>query len=143
MKQKRCSACLPAGRPLATRRAPLCKIAKLKVGQTELWCDVSRGVARPLVPALHRRAVLDAVHSLAHPGIRASRQLVAQRFIWKGCNKDLAEWCRDCQHCQRGKITKQATAAVQPIPIPGRRFSHVHVDLEGPLPVSKEGYKYL
>jgi cleavage and polyadenylation specificity factor subunit 1 len=69
--------------------------------------------------------------------------LVAQRFVWKGCNKNVAEWCRDCQHCQRGKITKQATAAVQPIPIPGRRFSHVHVDLVGPLPVSKEGYKYL
>jgi len=68
---------------------------------------------------------------------------VAQRFVWKGCNKDVADWCRDCQHCQRGKITKQATAAVQPIPIPGRRFAHIHVDLVGPLPVSKEGYKYL
>jgi hypothetical protein len=31
------------------------KIVKLKVGQTELWCDVSRSVARPLVPALHRK----------------------------------------------------------------------------------------
>jgi cleavage and polyadenylation specificity factor subunit 1 len=125
------------------RESTTLKIVKLKVGQAELWCDVSRGVARPLVPALHRRAVFDAVHSLAHPGIRASRRLVAQRFVWKGCNKNVAEWCRDCQHCQRGKITKQATAAVQPIPIPGRRFSHVHVDLVGPLPVSKEGYKYL
>ncbi len=68
---------------------------------------------------------------------------MAQRFVWKGCNKDVADWCRDCQHCQRGKITKQATAAVQPIPIPGRHFAHIHVDLVGPLPVSKEGYKYL
>ena len=51
------------------------QIVKLKVGLAELWCDVSRGVARPLVPALHRRAVFDAVHSLAHPGIRASRRL--------------------------------------------------------------------
>ncbi len=119
------------------------KIVKLKVGQTELWCDVSRGMARLLVPALHRRAVFGAVHSLAHTGIRASRRLVAQRFVWKGCNKNVAEWCRDCQHCQRGKITKQATSAVQPIPLPERRFSHIHANLVGPLPVSKEGYKYL
>jgi transposase InsO family protein len=125
------------------RKSTTLKIAKLKVGQTELWCDVSRGVARPLVPALHRRAVFDAVHSLAHPLYTSIQALVAQRFDWKGCNKNVAEWCRDCQHCQRGKITKQATAAVQPIPIPGRCFSHVHVDLVGPLPISKEGYKYL
>jgi hypothetical protein len=72
----------------------------MKVGKSELWCDVSGGAARLLVPALHRRAVFDAVHSLSHPGIRACRRLVTQRFIWKGCNKDVAEWCRDCQHCQ-------------------------------------------
>jgi hypothetical protein len=125
------------------RESPALQVVKMKVGQSELWCDVSRGAARPLVPALHRRAVFDAVHSLAHPGIRASRQLVTQWFIWKGCNKDVAQWCRDCQNCQRGKITRQATAAVQPIPIPGRRFSHIHVDFVGPLPVSKEGYRYL
>jgi transposase InsO family protein len=125
------------------RESPALQVVKMKVGQSELWCDISRGAARPLVPALHRRAVFDAVHSLAHPGIRASRRLVTQRFIWKGCNKDVAQWCRDCQQCQRGKITRQATAAVQPIPVPGRRFSHIHVDFVGPLPVSKEGYRYL
>jgi hypothetical protein len=57
------------------RESPALQVVKMKVGQSELWCDVSRGAARPLVPALHRRAVFDAVHSLAHPGIRASRRL--------------------------------------------------------------------
>jgi hypothetical protein len=51
------------------RESTTLRIVKLKVGQTELWCDVSRGAARPLVPALHKRVVFDAVHSLAHPGI--------------------------------------------------------------------------
>ena len=32
---------------------------------------------------------------------------------------------------------------METIPIPGNRFSHVHVDLVGPLPVSAEGYRYL
>jgi transposase InsO family protein len=32
---------------------------------------------------------------------------------------------------------------VQPIPVPIQRFSHVHVDLVGPLPVSADGYAYL
>jgi hypothetical protein len=51
------------------RESPALQVVKMKVGQSELWCDVSRGTARPLVPALHRRAVFDAVRSLAHPGI--------------------------------------------------------------------------
>ncbi len=32
---------------------------------------------------------------------------------------------------------------MQPIPIPSRRFSHVHVDLVGPLPVSEDGFTYI
>jgi hypothetical protein len=32
---------------------------------------------------------------------------------------------------------------VQPIPVPAARFTHIHVDLVGPLPVSAEGYQYL
>jgi transposase InsO family protein len=56
---------------------------------------------------------------------------------------DIASWCRDCVPCQRAKVTKQPRASVQPIPIPTRRFSHVHVDLVGPLPASEDGYLYI
>ncbi len=84
-----------------------------------------------------------AIHSLAHPGIRATRRLVATRMVWRGMKADVGRWCRDCQHCARGKVTTQATAAEQPIPIPQQRFSHIHVDLVGPLPVSALGYTYL
>ncbi len=34
-------------------------------------------------------------------------------------------------------------AVVQPIPVPRQRFSHIHVDIVGPLPVSREGFRYL
>jgi Integrase core domain len=40
-------------------------------------------------------------------------------------------------------VTTQPTAEVQPIPTPIQRFTHVHVDLVGPLPLSSEGYAYL
>jgi len=51
--------------------------------------------------------------------------------------------CKDCLECQRGKVTRQFTAAPVPIPIPSRRFSHIHADLVGPLPVSKEGFTHI
>ena len=41
---------------------------------TSLLCDTSTGVQRPLVPALFRRRVFDAVHGLSHPGIRTTHR---------------------------------------------------------------------
>ena len=40
-------------------------------------------------------------------------------------------------------MTRQPPAAVQPIPVPTQRFSHIHVEFVEPLTVSKEGFGYL
>ena len=40
----------------------------------------STGVLCPLVPMQHRRRVFEAIHGLAHPGIRATRRMVTIRF---------------------------------------------------------------
>jgi hypothetical protein len=79
-----------------------------------------------------RPAVFHAIHDVAHPGIRATRRMLSARFVWKGVGKDVAAMCRACQQCQRGKVHKQPAAPVQAIPVPARKFSHVHVDLVGP-----------
>ena len=46
-----------------------------------IWCDISRGVMRPLIPAPMHRLVFNSVHSLAHPGIRATRCMLTSRFV--------------------------------------------------------------
>ncbi len=83
------------------------------------------------------------IRCMVHPGIRASRCLISHRFLWRGMRTDIANWCRDCQACQMSKTTRQSAVAVQPIPVPSRRFSHVHVDLVGPLATSTEGWSYI
>lgn len=98
---------------------------------------------RPIIPVADRQAVFTAFHGLAHGGIRATRRLMAARVVWRGMNSDVANWVRDCQNCNRGKVTSQPTAPFQPIPIPSRRFSHVHLDLVGPLPVAADGSTYI
>ncbi len=60
--------------------------------------------------------------------------------MWKGISRDVAEWCRDCQSCARVKVTRHMHSPVQPIAVPERRISHIHVDLVGPLPPSSEGF---
>ena len=51
-------------------------------------------------------------------------------------------WARSCLQCQRSKIQKHVKSSVPTIPVPSRRFSHVHIDIVGPLP-SSLGYSYL
>jgi len=51
-------------------------------------------------------------------------------------------WARSCLQCQRSKVQKHVKSSVPSIPVPSRRFSHVHIDIVGPLP-SSLGYSYL
>jgi transposase InsO family protein len=118
-------------------------VQPINVQGTRLLCDMSRGLTRPLVPEQDRPVVFRAIHDVAHPGIRVTRRLIAARFVWHGLAKDVNNWCRDCQACQRGKVTKQPAAPSQFFPTPVYRFEHVHVDLVGPLPSSEEGHVYL
>jgi cleavage and polyadenylation specificity factor subunit 1 len=128
---------------LQARSSPSLQVQAREVEGVSLWCDGSTGRWRPLVPQEDRLMVFKSIHGVAHPGIRATRRMVAARFVWPNMRADIASWCRDCVACQRAKVTKQPRASIQPIPIPRRRFSHVHVDLVGPLPASEDGYVYV
>ncbi len=64
-------------------------------------------------------------------------------FVWHRCAADVSRWCRDCQECQHDKVTKLLATATLAIPVPEKRFSHLHVDLVGLLPTSPDGFKYM
>ena len=71
------------------------QVVLVKLGSAVLWCDVSSGRQRPLVPADWWKNIFNALHTLAHPGIRATPRLVSARFCWKGLARDVGTWCRD------------------------------------------------
>ena len=56
---------------------------------------------------------------------------------------EVAAWCRDCQGCAHRKIFRHIHTLVQAFSTPSGRFAHLHVDLVGPLPDSREGYTHL
>uniref|UniRef100_A0AAV2LTK4 Gypsy retrotransposon integrase-like protein 1 n=1 Tax=Knipowitschia caucasica TaxID=637954 RepID=A0AAV2LTK4_KNICA len=107
-----------------------------------LLCDISMDRPRPVVPATWRRRIFDAVHSLSHPGVKASVKLVGARFVWPGLRKDVKTWASTCVACQRAKVQRHVKAPLGPFPVPERRFEHVHVDLVGPFPPSR-GFTHL
>ncbi len=67
----------------AAMRSSSLQVVNQQVAGTSMWCYISTGKARPLVPACHTRQVFAAIHVMAHPGIRASRRLISHRFLWK------------------------------------------------------------
>ena len=69
-------------------------LKKLQVPGTlaEFYCDTSTGKARPYIPASLQQQVFQSLHSLSHPGIKASAKLITQRFVWLNMQKDCRTW---------------------------------------------------
>ena len=109
--------------------------------QKKLYCDVSTPTPRPFVPKELRRTIFLSLHSLSHPGTKASARLVADRYVWPGVRKDCREWVRTCLACQRSKITRHVSAPWHAFKLPRSRFAFIHIDLVGPLPLC-QGFRY-
>ncbi len=56
--------------------------------------------------------------------------------MWRSLSSEVTAWAGGCLACQRGKIHRHTRPLPLPIPIPQGRFSHLHVDLVGPLQYS-------
>ena len=118
------------------------KIQKFAVADLDIYCDVSKpGYRRPFVPEPLRYQIFLQYHGLAHPGVKRTRFLISKRFVWPNLKRDVGEWTRICQICQRSKITKHTSAPLSHFDWSPTRLDHVHIDLIGPLPVSN-GNRY-
>jgi hypothetical protein len=122
--------------------SPSLRIVDRPVGGTKLLGDVSTGSFRPLLPAAFRSAAIRALHGIHHPGVRATTRLVKASFCWPRMGKDVTAFAQSCLGCQRGKIHRHVALQPEFIAVPHRQFSHIHMDLVGPLPKSA-GCNYL
>lgn len=105
-------------------------------------CETSTNKIRPYIPLNFRKQAFESVHNLSHPGIRTSRKLVKERFFWEGMNSDIGKWTKSCIKCQRAKVSRHVKTELGHFSL-AERFSHIHVDIVGPLPTSIQDYRYL
>lgn len=118
------------------------RLVKMKMpgSNIELFCDVLK-TPRPYVTPKLRRQTFKCLHSLSHPGVKATTKLISERFVWPNMKKDCREWTRACTDCQRSKVTRHVQSPLGTFKLPRTRFRQVHIDIVGPLPVSN-GYRY-
>ncbi|XP_064485140.1 uncharacterized protein LOC135397466 [Ornithodoros turicata] len=106
-----------------------------------------RVVDQLVVPKSLRADVLHLCHSnswAGHLGIRKTKQRLLQEWYWPGCFKDIENYVRACDTCQRvGKPNERTKAPLTLVPIITEPFQRLVIDVVGPLPASKNGSKYV
>ena len=102
-----------------------------------ILCDVSTPYPRPFVPKACRASLFSSIHSLSHPGVKATLRLIKSRYYWPNMDKEIRTWTKQCQSCQQSKIHRHTKSEVHPFHLPSDRFETVHIDIVGPLPVCK------
>ena len=117
----------------------LCPVA---TSSSQFYCDTSMSSPRPYVPPSLRRQIFQHLHSLSHPSKRATLKLIRDRFVWPGMNIDVRQWTSTCLDCQKCKVHRHTKSKIGTFTNPDARFSHIHVDIVGPLPICQD-FQYL
>ena len=106
-----------------------------------IYCELSKNTARPYLPEKFRRIAFDNIHSISHPGVRATKSLITQKYFWPGMNSQIGKWAKTCIPCQKAKIQRHTVSELGSFSECGK-FEHIHIDIVGPLNVTAEGYRY-
>ena len=101
-----------------------------------------------VVPECYRPEIIRLAHDSVmsgHQGIARTLHKVSSQFYWPGLHKDVSEFVRSCDLCQRtvpkGKITKVPLGKVPLMDVP---FKRIAMDIVGPIyPASERGKRFI
>jgi hypothetical protein len=96
----------------------------------------------PPVPEL-RSQILTLNHDCSvsgHFGMDKTEELTTRYFFWPNMQRDIREYIRTCDKCQRNKPTNRVPAGpLQPLPIPAYPWEQISMDLIVELPKTPRG----
>lgn len=137
--------------------APLFELVKIKGNQTNF--EIKNGVLvrkkinklggedyAIVVPETLRDQMKTMCHesTSGHLGVLKTKDRLVRHFFWPNCYKDIEEFVKTCDPCQRvGKTTDKKKAPLVAVPVISEVFSKINVDACGPLPTSTQGNKFI
>src|SRR2546425_1120780 len=109
--------------------------------------NVCRGepvVEQLAVPTQMRTKVLYEYHDLAgHNAHERTYATIRRRYFWPRFYSDIFNYCKSCETCQKVKNhTHPPKASLGVWPDAGV-WERIHIDMLGPLPKTKDGYRYV
>ena len=99
-----------------------------------------------MLPEQCRQGVLQLAHTIplaGHLGKDKTAQQILQRFYWPTLYKDVADYCRCCEICQKSSRYHGQRAPLIPLPVLSEPFKRTAMDIIGPLPRSRSGKRYV
>ncbi|OWB76130.1 hypothetical protein B5S32_g280 [[Candida] boidinii] len=91
-----------------------------------------------------REAVIRQTHDTltgGHRGKASTIDTIRKNFYWPNMDRDIADYIKRCQVCQRTKQQTTPTAGLfLPLPIPKGRWTDITMDFVGPFPATSRGY---
>lgn len=97
-----------------------------------------------VIPTMHRHQLFHLTHDLhGHLGVKKIKEMLQQRVTWPGLHSDITRWCAQCAVCQYQRKNKPPKAPMLEIPVMTMPFEKVAIDLVGPFPRTKTGYRFL
>jgi hypothetical protein len=97
-----------------------------------------------VIPRSLRQTILETFHAGkigGHLGVEKTYKLLSVRYFWRGMKKDVENFVKRCEKCQKFKGYKKE-ALLTPITVENV-FDLVAMDIVGPLPTSKNGNRFL
>ena len=80
-----------------------------------------------------RPQIINGLHSLDHTAVKSTNKRVGKQYYWPTLKKDVETFVKCCVPCEKVKPNKRLTNTGS-FEVPDKRFSHVLVDIVGPLP---------
>jgi hypothetical protein len=117
--------------------SPSLYVVSRKYGAADVLGDVSTGTFRPLLPARFRSAAVLSLHNIHHPGVKATKRMVCSSFCWLKMDFSVSALTYTVR---KGRVHRHVWLQAAHIPVLVCRFSHIHIDLVGPLPRSSGSY---
>ena len=99
-----------------------------------------------MVPRKYRQDLLSTCPegTVSHLGVSKTKEQLLRYFYWPGCYKDVENYVRTCDLCQRvGKGGDMKKSPMKIVPVIEDVFSKINVDICGPWPESENGNRYI
>ena len=99
-----------------------------------------------VVPTSCRQDIIKIAHEIpmaGHLGRNKTAKRILAHFDWPTLFRDVREFCRSSDRCQKAGGRKCGKVPLIPLPIMSVPFQRIPMDIVGPLPKSNKGNRYI
>lgn len=108
--------------------------------------DEGEEINQLVTPSEKQQEILKYHHDIptgAHLGFEKTLNRVRQAFYWPGVTESVRKYCRRCDVCTSMKLSRETNKAPLGQYYVGERMERVMMDILGPLPLTKNGNRYI